>query len=832
MRLITLYRSFRPPDGESPQEFFKKQIIIVNRNTIANTILLGDFNLDVKMQYRSDYPYKNIFVDLTDLVARHNFNQIITFPTWSRTIKNVVKESTLDHIYCNNATLIRNCDYIKPIFGDHVLAFVEINAAKPIAKKTFRRKWKNYTPALLIERLSHMDLCFENDTVQEYWNSLENVLINIIDEIAPLVEYSNEIPVNEILPALINRKLNKRKKLLKINKTRKSPVLSIEIKELNREIKEHFDQKRSSMIKNKIANGSTEGLWKAVKIAKNVPTNSLPNNLTLNNTPVPTNNLSNAFAGFFSNKIEIIKTELNINHVVYNGKNKLIVDNRFFMSKDDVIKAMLDVKPKLSEGYDRLPPIMLHDARDILSTPFTTLFKKIYEQKTIPEQWKISKVIPIFKKGSKTKIENYRPISNLCSSTKIFERLILNQIKYLETTNSLDFTGKNQHGFKKSKSTATAGLILQSLISRAADDKNYVMMASLDLSAAFDLVNIELLLKRLRILGLPKDLIKLIQIWLTDRKFYVEIDGLCSMLLESDTGTVQGSVLGPILYAIFVSPLFDLTPITNFADDNFVVVWNNQISDVILNLERDLEMITKWLKDSGLKVNESKTETCLFHQNDQPIVTIKIQGSSIKSSKTMNVLGVLFDSKLTWGPQVAHTIAKANRALYAIRMIKKHFTSGQIKTLLTSYFYSVLYYNSEIWLTPSLCSDSRNKLLSASGKALQSCLNNYDPSISYINIHKQFKQPTPNQIGLYKLSLQLHKTFNTENHGIDWLNFATQIVMTGRQSKFEITKTNRTKIGINTLCNKFYCLNKQIDLTHMNLTFPAYKYQMKQKYLM
>ena len=304
------------------------------------------------------------------------------------------------------------------------------------------------------------------------------------------------------------------------------------------------------------------------------------------------------------------------------------------------------------------------------------------------------------------------------------------------------------------------------------------------------------------------------------------------MLLESDTGTVQGSVLGPILYAIFVSPLFDLTPITNFADDNFVVVWNNQISDVILNLERDLEMITKWLKDSGLKVNESKTETCLFHQNDQPIVTIKIQGSSIKSSKTMNVLGVLFDSRLTWGPQVAHTIAKANRALYAIRMIKKHFTSGQIKTLLTSYFYSVLYYNSEIWLTPSLCSDSRNKLLSASGKALQSCLNNYDPSISYINIHKQFKQPTPNQIGLYKLSLQLHKTFNTENHGIDWLNFATQIVMTGRQSKFEITKTNRTKIGINTLCNKFYCLNKQIDLTYMNLTFPAYKYQMKQKYLM
>ena len=107
------------------------------------------------------------------------------------------------------------------------------------------------------------------------------------------------------------------------------------------------------------------------------------------------------------------------------------------------------------------------------------LFDKIYKTKLIPEQWKVSKIIPTFKKGDKTLIENYRPIANLCSTSKVFEKLILKQIHYLETTNKLDLTGKQQHGFKRSKSTATAGALLQSLISRAADDDQYVVIINM-----------------------------------------------------------------------------------------------------------------------------------------------------------------------------------------------------------------------------------------------------------------------------------------------------------------------------------------------------------------
>ena len=93
-----------------------------------------------------------------------------------------------------------------------------------------------------------------------------------------------------------------------------------------------------------------------------------------------------------------------------------------------------------------------------------------FQSCTIPDQWKVSKIIPVFKKGSKCEIENYRPIANLCSASKILERLILKQIHYLESKNNLDLTGKQQHGFKKNKSTATAGALLQSIIARAADN--------------------------------------------------------------------------------------------------------------------------------------------------------------------------------------------------------------------------------------------------------------------------------------------------------------------------------------------------------------------------
>ena len=147
------------------------------------------------------------------------------------------------------------------------------------------------------------------------------------------------------------------------------------------------------------------------------------------------------------------------------------------------------------EGFDRISQRVLADGAELLVTPLSTIFQKNYEQKKIPEQWSVSKVIPLHNKGPKNQIENYRPISNLCSTSKVFEKLILKRLLEINSIYNGDITGKHQHGFKKQKSTSTLTLQLQSLIARALDKDNYVIMGILDLSAAFDMVNMDLLLK-------------------------------------------------------------------------------------------------------------------------------------------------------------------------------------------------------------------------------------------------------------------------------------------------------------------------------------------------
>ena len=122
--------------------------------------------------------------------------------------------------------------------------------------------------------------------------------------------------------------------------------------------------------------------------------------------------------------------------------------------------------------------------------------------------------------------------------------------------------------------------------------------------------------------------------------------------------------------AIFISPLFDLEDLSAFADDNYTIKWNRDINILKADLENSLSRVVSWLTKSGLKVNEAKTEICLFSRTNMPPVFIKISNQEVESKNQINVLGIIFDSNLQWGPQVTSTLKKANKALNAIRLIK------------------------------------------------------------------------------------------------------------------------------------------------------------------
>ena len=199
----------------------------------------------------------------------------------------------------------------------------------------------------------------------------------------------------------------------------------------------------------------------------------------------------------------------------------------------------------------------------------------------------------------------------------------------------------------------------------------------------------------------------------------------------------------------------------------------------------------------------------------------------------MNVLGVIFDSKLNWGPQVANSICKAKKALFALRLLRKFFNDQEMRLLLDSYFYSVLYYNAVLWLTPELSSPMKQALLSISANALRSCMMSNCFEISFVRIHSLCHKSTPSQIMSYQAALHLHRVFNemfescTTEHAALLLN----VTCTSRQLKFEIIRNNRSKIGMNCISNKFYHITKQISLDSLNLGYVHFKKLMKFQFL-
>ena len=197
----------------------------------------------------------------------------------------------------------------------------------------------------------------------------------------------------------------------------------------------------------------------------------------------------------------------------------------------------------------------------------------------------------------------------------------------------------------------------------------------------------------------------------------------------------------------------------------------------------------------------------------------------------MNVLGVIFDSKLNWAKHVAARINKANQAVHAIKMIKKYFSKDEISQWLTSNYFSILSYNSEVWQIPNLKPPLKQLILSASANALKLAQRTPDPYESFINVHKSCNRANPNQMMLYKHAILLHKLYNGNPPKADWLDLNFQQNLTSRQTKFIITKTNNYLVGNNILTSRLSVLNNKIELKDLNLSLDSFKVKYKKVFL-
>ena len=195
------------------------------------------------------------------------------------------------------------------------------------------------------------------------------------------------------------------------------------------------------------------------------------------------------------------------------------------------------------------------------------------------------------------------------------------------------------------------------------------------------------------------------------------------------------------------------------------------------------------------------------------------------------MLGVVFDSNLQWSEHVTKALQKSNKSLNAIKMIRKYFSTNELTTLVTSNYYSILLYNSEIWHSANLNVLLKQKLLTASANALRMCLHYPQTRISHQNLHKLTNRATPHMYCEYKSALQIFKLFNENTPENEWIHLNQDIINTTRQQFFEVRLNHRLRVGKNALCNKLHDLNCKIPLDWLNLSVENYKIKCKNKFL-
>ena len=248
-------------------------------------------------------------------------------------------------------------------------------------------------------------------------------------------------------------------------------------------------------------------------------------------------------------------------------------------------------------------------------------------------------------------------------------------------------------------------------------------------------------------------------------------------------------------------------------------------------MQKKLIIMTKWLGDSGLIVNETKTELCLFSKSNHIPIDIVFNNVTIRSKNTIIVPGIMFDSQLKRDIQVSQSIRKAKSALHGIKLIKKYFDKTELKQLLTSNYYSILYYNSKIWHLPTLNTILKRQLLSASAAGLKLISQSNDIVISHERLHTLNARATPAKMMTYKLALQLYKSCNDHKQNDTWMSLNLQQTFNNRCDTISIVDTSRNKIGRNQIVNRMNILNGKIKHDWMNLNIDSYKLKCKNIFL-
>ena len=672
---------------------------IAKNKKVRNHLLTGDLNLDSVDWTRQSTP-NSLHKKYLDTFNDIGLIQMIDEPTHS-------KGGLLDLVLTNNPNVInsvRVLDLNESIKSDHKAIVFSVKIRVPRLKQQ-KHKLYNFSKAnwedlnLDLSRIN-WDHILAHHEPEGAWNIFKSTLKHSCDKRIPTIttRAKNQPPWFD---SEVHKLCLKKEKYRKLFKNSNSPVHEKKFKDCRKQVKSLIKEKMRSNFQDEAGPDTiSKKFWSYVKFTSKSA--RIPETVSYSgkfrNKPADKADLFNQF--FFNQFSESSKYDININFTndtSYNYK----IDFR------EVRKILKSLNQHKSMGPDGISGRVLKMCAGSLAYPITYIYNLSFACGSLPSQWKMANIVPIHKKGDKSLVDNYRPISLTCIVMKVFEKCIRNELM----NRCQDKLHPSQHGFLPGKSCTTQMIPFTNDLSVNLNNNDRTDIIYFDFSKAFDSVNHDLILKKLKYeYKIDGMLLKFIKEYLHNRMQSVILGDVSSQQLEVLSGVPQGSILGPLLFVLFINDIHAaISPGTKcalYADDT--KIWRTIVTESdCFALQNDITSLHNW----------SKTNLMNFHPHKCKVMSIKLKADDniLPFSKFPYMLGnvmldyvneekdlgIIVNSTLKWDTHQHSILSKANNMFNLMRRTC-HFVKNSKKrrTLYLTLIRSLFEHGSVVW-TPT-----------------------------------------------------------------------------------------------------------------------------------
>ena len=705
--LITcMYRSGTPAKAvANDKEMYNLLRSLSTLSGYQSKVIVGDFNLN-KIKWTPDPELNTTTEDSPEFMfvecIRDTFLvQHITEPTRYRDGNIPTCDDLLFSSFENN---ISNISYNAPLGkSDHlsICCNIKVDLQPTVTNKTYL----NYNKADFkgMEKFfsKDWDEILQDKGVQEATDEFEKVYNEAVEKCVPKVTKSSDqrnkpIWMNNSTYRSVKRKYSSWVRYLRTKQEETYSTFASRRNQANNEVRKARKQYEKLIAKE--CRKNPKSVWRYMK-STNKMSSGIPN-LKKQDGSLTTSDKETAEV--LNDQYYKQFTKEDTTNLPNTPPKHLLTEElkKFKITKEEVLKELKNLKPNKAPGIDGLHPRVLKELADVIAHPLTLIYKKSLTSEELPSHWLQDIITPIYKKGTRTIAENYRPVSLTCILCKILEKIIVKQIIHHIKANQL--ATLRQHGFTVGKSVTTNLLEVVNIWTEAIMHNIPVDVLYLDYQKAFDCVPHKRLIQQVHSFGISGEALNWIESFLSNRKQKVRVNGSESTWASVLSGIPQGSILGPILFSLFVNdiPTFVKSLLSMFADDTKIYIPLSS-SDSMFQLQEDLWILEDWAKSMMMKFHPLKCKVLHIGKNNpESRYYMHNEDGSLHKLESVDVekdLGVYTDKDLKFTTHCQNKINTANKMLMYIKHTFKFIDENMFLLLYKSMVRPHLEFASTVW---------------------------------------------------------------------------------------------------------------------------------------